>query len=183
MSAEMIEPSKPSRRRAGEGMSGMEYLQALVHGDLLLPPMVQLMGFTLTLVEEGRAVLTVTPGRQHDNNSGITHGGLAATLLDSAMGIAVHSTLPAGAGFTTLDLTVHYVATVTDETGPVLGEGRVLHRGGRTATAEGRMTRVKDGRLLAHATTTGLLTLPQRPSQGVHIGASTAPSSGGEDAA
>jgi uncharacterized protein (TIGR00369 family) len=90
---------------------------------------------------------------------GITHGGVAATLLDSAMGRAVQSRLPDGASFTTVDLTVHYVATVTRQTGPIRAEGRVVHRGGRIATAEGRMTRVAEGRLLAHASTTCLLTL------------------------
>jgi uncharacterized protein (TIGR00369 family) len=139
--------------------SGREALEAVMRGDVAPPPMGVLMGMQLVLVEEGRAVFTLTPGEQHDNPMGITHGGMAATLLDSAMGCAVQSTLPAGAGFTTLDLTVHYVATVTRDTGLVLAEGHVVHRGGRTATAEGRITRVADGRLLAHATTTCLLSL------------------------
>jgi uncharacterized protein (TIGR00369 family) len=141
-------------------MSGREFLEAVMRGDAAPPPMGVLMGMQLILVEEGRAVFTLTPGEQHDNPMGITHGGMAATLLDSAMGCAVQSTLPAGGGFTTLDLTVHYVATVTRDTGPVLAEGHVVHRGGRTATAEGRITRVADGRLLAHATTTCLVSLP-----------------------
>jgi uncharacterized protein (TIGR00369 family) len=141
-------------------MSGRESLEAMMRGDVAPPPMGVLMGMDLLLVEEGRAVFTLTPGVEHDNPMGITHGGMAATLLDSAMGCAVQSTLPAGGGFTTLELTVHYVATVTRETGPVIAEGRVVHRGGRTATAEGRVRRVADGRLLAHATTTCLLTLP-----------------------
>ena len=141
-------------------MSGRESLEAMMRGDVPPPPMGVLMGMQLVLVEEGRAVFILTPGEQQDNPMGITHGGLAATLLDSAMGCAVQSTLAAGGGFTTLDLTVHYVATVTRGTGPVLAEGHVVHRGGRTATAEGRITRVADGHLLAHATTTCLLGLP-----------------------
>jgi len=141
-------------------MSGRESLEAVMRGDAAPPPMGVLKGMQLILVEEGRAVFTLTPGEQHDNPMGITHGGMAATLLDSAMGCAVQSTLPVGGGFTTLDLTVHYVATVTRDTGPVLAEGHVVHRGGRTATAEGRITRVADGRLLAHATTTCLVSLP-----------------------
>jgi len=145
-------------------MSGIESLEAVMRGDVPPPPMGELMGMTLILVEEGRTVFTLTPGGRHDNPMGITHGGAAATLLDSAMGCAVQSTLPAGGGFTTLDLTVHYVATVTRETGPVLAEGHIVHRGGRTATAEGRLTRVADGRLLAHATTTCLLTPPAQAS-------------------
>ena len=147
-------------RGMGTGMSGIEYLEAVLAGELPPPPMAELMGMSLVLVEEGRAVFTLTPGERHDNPMGITHGGVAATLLDSAMGCAVQSTLPAGGRFTTLDLTVQYVATVTRATGPVLAEGHVVHRGGRTATAEGRITRVADGRLLAHASTTCLLTLP-----------------------
>jgi len=128
--------------------------------------MAELLGTELVLVVEGRAVFSFTPSARHDNPMGITHGGVAATLLDSAMGCAVQSTLPSGAGFTTLDLNVHYVATVTRATGPVLAEGHVVHRGGRTATAEGRMIRVADGRLLAHASTTCMLTLPaQAPAE------------------
>jgi uncharacterized protein (TIGR00369 family) len=146
-------------------MSGLEYLRAVMRGEIPPPPMAELLGTELSLVEQGRAVFTLTPGARHDNPMGITHGGVAATLLDSAMGCAVQSTLPSGAGFTTLDLTVHYVATVTRETGPIVAEGHVVHRGGRTATAEGRITRVADGRLLAHASTTCLLTLPaQEPA-------------------
>jgi uncharacterized protein (TIGR00369 family) len=141
-------------------MSGIESLRAMMRGDIPPPPMGELMGMELVVVEEGRTVFTLTPGARHDNPMGITHGGMAATLLDSAMGCAVQSTLPAGGGFTTLDLTVHYVATVTRGTGPVRAEAHVVHRGGRIATAEGRVTRVADGRLVAHATTTCLLTLP-----------------------
>ena len=141
-------------------MPGIEFLRALMRGDVPPPPMVALMGMSIVLVEEGRVVFTVTPGEQHYNPSGIVHGGLAATLLDSAMGSAVHSTLAAGAGSTSLELKVNFVGTVTRDTGPLLGEGRVVHRGGSTATAEGRVTRVADGRLLAHGTTTCLLTRP-----------------------
>jgi uncharacterized protein (TIGR00369 family) len=149
-------------------MSGREYLEAVMRGEIPPPPMGKLLEMQLVLVEDGRTVFTMTPGIRHDNPMAITHGGVAATLLDSAMGCAVQSTLPAGAGFTTLDLTVHYVATVTRETGPILAESRVVHRGGRTATAEGRMTRVADGRLLAHASTTCLLSLAaQAPAQEV----------------
>src|SRR5205807_1067745 len=143
-----------------EPRGGIDQLNALLRGEVAPPPMGELMGMTLILVEEGRVVFGVTPGRRHENPMGITHGGVAATLLDSAMGCAVQSTLPDGASFTTVDLTVHYVATVTRQTGPIRAEGRVLHRGGRIATAEGRMTRVADGRLLAHASTTCLLMLP-----------------------
>jgi uncharacterized protein (TIGR00369 family) len=85
---------------------------------------------------------------------------LAATLLDSAMGCAVHSTLPAGAGYTTLELKVNFVRPITSETGRILCEGTVVHRGGRVATAEGRVFAEADGALLAHGTTTCLIFSP-----------------------
>lgn len=161
MQRALVEPAGTVEVARGAGaMSGLEYLDAVMRGELPPAPIAELLGMALILAEEGRAVFSLTPDRRHDNPMGITHGGATATLLDAAMGCAVQSTLPAGAAFTTLDLTVHYVAAVTHRTGPILAEGRVLHRGGRTATAEGRVTRVSDGRLLAHATTTCLITLP-----------------------
>jgi uncharacterized protein (TIGR00369 family) len=169
MQAALVDPSGAPRRhvelevaRGAGDMSGLEYLQAVLRGEFPPPPIGELVGMSLILAEQGRAVFMLTPGPQHANPMGTTHGGIGATLLDSAMGCAVQSTLPAGATFTTLDLTVHYTGAMTPATGPVLAEGRILHRGGRTATAEGRVTRVADGRLLAHATTTCLLTLPRR---------------------
>jgi uncharacterized protein (TIGR00369 family) len=151
--------------RLAQALPGIEFLRALLRGEVPPPPMGALMGMSLILVEEGRVVFMVTPGEQHYNPIGMVHGGLAATLLDSAMGCAVQSTLPAGAGFSTLELKINYVGAVTRETGPLLGEGRVLHRGGSIATAEGRVTRVADGRLVAHGTTTCLLTRPTQPSR------------------
>lgn len=82
---------------------------------------------------------------------------LAATLLDSAMGVAIHSTLPAGTGYTTLETKFNLVRAITLETGEIRAEGRVLHRGGRVGTADGRVTRVSDGKLLAHGTSTCLI--------------------------
>jgi uncharacterized protein (TIGR00369 family) len=143
--------------RLAHEMRGIDFLRAWLRGEVPPPPIGALMGISLDLVEEGRVVLSVTPGEQHYNPIGIVHGGLVATLLDSAMGTAVQSTLAAGVGHTTLELSVNFVGAVTRDTGPLLCEGRVLHRGGRTATAEGRVTAVADGRLLAHGTTTCLL--------------------------
>jgi uncharacterized protein (TIGR00369 family) len=89
--------------------------------------------------------------------TGTVHGGLAATLLDSAMGCAVHSTLPDGSGYTTLELKVNYTRPITVATGRILCEGTVVHRGGRVATAEGRLWAERSGKLLAHGTTTCLI--------------------------
>jgi len=138
---------------AARGLSGLEYLRKIVAGELPRPPISALMNFGLAELEEGRAVFTVEPAEYHYNPIGVVHGGLAATLLDSAMGCAVHSTLPAGAGYTTLEIKVNYVRPLTAETGEVRAEARVIHVGGRTATAEGRVVD-RAGKLYAHATTT-----------------------------
>jgi uncharacterized protein (TIGR00369 family) len=116
-----------------------------------------LIGFEPVEAEEGRVVFACVPGHQHYNPIGTVHGGLAATLLDSAMGCAVHTTLPAGAGYTTLELKVNFTRPITSETGRVLCEGSVVHRGGRVATAEGRVVAEGSGKLLAHGTTTCLI--------------------------
>ena len=150
--------------RLAHEMRGMDFLRGWLRGEIPPPPIAALMGISLDLVEERRVVFSVTPGEQHYNPIGTVHGGLVATLLDSAMACAVQSTLAAGAGQTTLELSVNFVVAVTRDTGPLLGEGRVLHRGGRTATAEGRVTAVADGRLLAHGTTTCLITRPEKAS-------------------
>jgi len=96
------------------------------------------------------------PGERHYNPLGTVHGGIAATLLDSAMGVAVHTTLDEGQTYTTLELNVNYVGAMTQDTGPVVATGSVIHRGGRVATAEARLTDA-DGRLLAHGTSTCLI--------------------------
>jgi len=124
---------------AGRGLSGLEYLQKIVAGELPRPPIGALMNFNITELSEGRAVFTVEPAEYHYNPIGVVHGGLAATLLDSAMGCAVHSTLPAGGGYTTLEIKVNYIRPMTAETGRVRCEAKVIHVGGRTASAEGRV--------------------------------------------
>ena len=116
----------------------------------------QLIGFDLTEVDKGRAVFEGTPRFEHYNPLGTVHGGYAATLLDSCMGCSVHTTLPKGTGYTTLEFKVSLVRAVTADTGPVRAEGKVITSGRRVATAEGRLTDA-DGRLLAHATTTCLV--------------------------
>ena len=141
---------------AGRGLSGLEYLQKIVAGELPRPPIGALMNFNITELSEGRAVFTVEPAEYHYNPIGVVHGGLAATLLDSAMGCAVHSTLPAGGGYTTLEIKVNYIRPMTAETGRVRCEAKVIHVGGRTASAEGRVVD-ESGKLYAHGTTTCII--------------------------
>jgi uncharacterized protein (TIGR00369 family) len=141
----------------GREMSGLDFMRALADGELSPPPIGDLMGFTLVEVEEGYALFRGEPGEQHLNPIGSVHGGFAATLLDSALGCAVHTTLPAGIGYSTLELSVNLVRGITPATGPVLAQGRVLHTGRRTATAEATLTAERGGALLAHGTTTCLI--------------------------
>ena len=138
-------------------MPGREFLEAIRDGLLPAAPIQELMGFRLVEVEEGRVAFRAEPGEQHYNPIGVVHGGLAATLLDSAMGASVHSTLPLGTGYSTLETKFNLVRAVTADSGPILAEGRVVHRGSRVATAEGRIVREADGKLLAHGTSTCLV--------------------------
>jgi uncharacterized protein (TIGR00369 family) len=138
-------------------MTGLELLRAIAAGDAPGAPIADLLGFEPVEAEEGRVLFAAVPGPQHYNPIGTVHGGLAATLLDSAMGCAVHSTLGEGVGYTTLELKVNFTRPITSDTGRVLCEGTVVHRGGRVATAEGRVIAERDGKLLAHGTTTCLI--------------------------
>lgn len=141
---------------AARSMTGMEYLRAMIAGEYPPPPIAHTLGFTLAEVEEGRAVFTLEPAEYHYNPIGMVHGGVAATLLDSAMGCAVHSMLPAGVGYTTLEIKLNMLRAVTVDTGPIRCEGTLLHLGRTTALAEAKMTDAA-GRLLAHATSTCML--------------------------
>ncbi len=141
---------------AGRGLSGLEYLRKIVEDELPRPPISALINFGLVELSEGHAVFAVEPAEYHYNPIGVVHGGLAATLLDSAMGCAVHSMLPAGVGYTTLEIKVNYIRAMTVETGLVRCEAKLIHLGGRTATAEGRILD-EDGKLYAHGTTTCLI--------------------------
>jgi uncharacterized protein (TIGR00369 family) len=137
-------------------MSGLELLQGMIAGRFPGPPIMQLFGFRIAEVESGRAVFESVPEFKHYNPLGTVHGGYAATLLDSCMGCAVHSTLPKGVGYTTLEFKVSLIRALTVDTGPVRAEGKTISSGRRVATAEGRLTDAR-GRLLAHATTTCLV--------------------------
>jgi uncharacterized protein (TIGR00369 family) len=138
---------------AGLEMSGLQCIRAIVDGTLAPPPIARLLDFTIVEAEEGRAVFAMEPAEWMYNPIGSVHGGVAATLLDSCMGCAVHTTLPAGVAYTTGDLQVRYIRAMGDTTGRVLAEGRILHRGRRTATAEGRLFAESDETLIAHGTT------------------------------
>ncbi len=137
-------------------LGGLPLLEAWVSGELPQPPICALMNFRLTEVGEGRAVFTATPEEYHYNPMGSVHGGLAATLIDSATGLAVMSALPAGVGWTTLDLNVTFVRGMTKDTGPVRCEARLVHRGARVMTAEARLSDGQ-GRLYAHGAATCLV--------------------------
>ena len=137
-------------------MRGLDFLVAIRDEELPPAPIQRLLDFALTEVDEGRVVFTAQPGEQHYNPIGVVHGGVAATLLDSAMGAAVHSTLAQGQGYTTLETKFNLVRPVTSETGPIAAEGRVVNRGRQVATAEGFLRDGND-KLLAHGTSTCLV--------------------------
>jgi uncharacterized protein (TIGR00369 family) len=141
---------------AGVKLSGIDYMRELIAGRIAPPPIMKLLGYSLAKVEEGLAVFECQPGEQHYNPIGVVHGGLAMTLLDSAMGCAVHTRLPHGKGYTTLEVKINLVRAITLQTGPVRASGRVIHLGGKTATAEGRLEDA-EGKLYAHGTTTCIL--------------------------
>jgi uncharacterized protein (TIGR00369 family) len=145
-----------SALETGKGLAGLAYLTAIRDGRLPPPPVAALIGFHLAEVAEGRAVFVFEPGEHHYNPLGSVHGGVVATLLDSAMGCAVHSTLPRGRFYTTLEIKVNYVRAVTAAAGELRAEGTVIHVGRQAATAEARLVDAS-GKLYAHATTTCLV--------------------------
>ena len=137
-------------------LSGVEVFEAIFAGRLPPPPMCETLDFVPIHVAHGEAVFQGRPQRRHYNPLGTVHGGWFATLLDSAVGCAVHATLPVGKGYTTLELKVNMVRALTDRTPLVRAEGKVIHAGRQVATAEGRIVDA-DGKLYAHATTTCLI--------------------------
>ena len=144
------------------GLSGLEVMRAMLAGTLPYAAIARTLDFTIVEVAEGRAVFQGTPLARHLNPLGTVHGGWIATLLDSALGCAVHTRLPAGRGYTTAELGVNYVKAVTPRVPRVRAEGRVIHCGRQLATAEARVVGA-DGTLYAHATTTCLV-FEQRPA-------------------
>jgi uncharacterized protein (TIGR00369 family) len=137
-------------------MSGLEFVRGLADGTLPLNTIARTLGYDVVEAESGRVIVTAEPTADHLNPAGTVHGGLAATILDSCMGLAIQSTLDKGAGSTTLEFKISFVRPITPETGPIRAEGTVLNRGRRIGIADGRVTDSK-GRLLVHGTTTCLI--------------------------
>jgi uncharacterized protein (TIGR00369 family) len=138
-------------------MDRLTALRAMISGELPPPPIASAMGFRLLEVEPGRAVFGLEPAEWMYNPMGIVHGGVAATILDTCMGVAVASTLPDGVGHTTSDLQVRYVRPLTAESGRLLAEGTVIHGGQRTVVCEGKVTVEATRKLAAHGTSAYLL--------------------------
>lgn len=150
------EPAMPRGvppRAVLRAMSGKDFLTAIAEGRLPTPPIAETLHFRLVSVEQGKVVFEGLPGPAFYNPIGTVHGGYAATLLDSCMACAVHSTLAIGQGYTTLELKVNLVRALTENTGPVSAIGTTIHVGRTTATAEGRLVDAA-GKLYAHGTTT-----------------------------
>ena len=123
----------------GAGLSGMEFFAAMVEGRVPAPPIMQTLDFSGFSYDEGRVTVRLTPQEFHYNPLGSVHGGVFAALLDTVCGCAVHSKLPAGVIYTSLDLSVKFLRPVAVATGPITAEGSVVHLGRRTALAEARI--------------------------------------------
>jgi uncharacterized protein (TIGR00369 family) len=154
---EWDEPSSPDRIDAT--LSGLEYLEAIARGDAPGAPIASTLGFEIDDVGHGSATFSVVPAEYHYNPIGTVHGGLAATLLDSALGCAVQTVLPAGTNYTTLELKVNFVRPITADTGRLFCRAQVIHVGRRVGTAEARLED-EAGRLYAHGTTTCMVFTP-----------------------
>jgi uncharacterized protein (TIGR00369 family) len=144
---------------AAQRLTGMEMLSAIIEGRLDPPPVADLLGMRLVHVEPSRATFEFDPGEYMYNPLGMVHGGILTVLLDSAMGCAFHTGLPAGVSYTTLELKVNFVRPVTLASGPMRAEGWVLHAGSRVATTESRLVD-RDDKLYAHASSTLLVLRP-----------------------
>ncbi len=143
--------------RAGAELNGLDYMRAVSAGEFPPPPIAVLLRMGPVEVEEGWVAFEGEPGEEHYNPIGTVHGGYAATLLDSAIGCAVHTTLPAGSAYSSLTLEAKFVRAITRDTGRVRAEAQVLHRGRRQATAEARLYDAETGKLVAHGTGTCLI--------------------------
>lgn len=142
---------------AGAQMAGLDYVRAIQSGQIPPPPIAVVMNFSIEELEEGRAVFVGEPGEEHYNPIGVVHGGYASTILDSALGCSVHTTCPAGVGYTSQTLEVKYLRPITRDTGAVRADSVVVYKGRKTATAEAKLTSVETGKLLATGSSTCLL--------------------------
>jgi uncharacterized protein (TIGR00369 family) len=147
--------------RLAPSMSGLEYLQAMVRGEVPPPPIAALLNMTIAEVSAGRVVFQLEPAEYHYNPIGSVHGGVACTIFDSAMGCAVHSQLPAGVTYTTLEIKVNFLRPLTARTGQISCVGTAIYVGGRMATAEGQLVD-SAGKLYGHATTTCMIFRPDQ---------------------
>lgn len=141
-------------------MSGTEYINAVRAGDMPVSPMLKLLDIHGREWHEGYALFTVVPQEFHYNPMGIAHGGLACALLDTAMAVAVMTMLPQGLGYVTLEIKINFTKPMLNESGEMRAEGRAIHVGSKTATADGRIIDA-NGVIYAHGTTTLLLTRPE----------------------
>jgi uncharacterized protein (TIGR00369 family) len=141
---------------AGQTMSGRDFLDAILRGELPSPPICHLVDFTFDRVDDGRVEMVLTPQESQYNPIGSVHGGIIATVLDSVMAAAVQTKLPVGRAYTTLEIKVNYLRGVNRETGPMTAVGSVIHLGRRTAMAEASLSDA-GGKLYAQASTTCLL--------------------------
>ena len=141
---------------AGRGRVGLDFLESMIAGEVPPPPIASLLGMSLVEVEHGRAVFTLTPDESMYNPIGVVHGGIVCTLLDSALGCALHTTLPAGKGYTSVEIKVNYLKGVTPESGLLTATGRVVRAGARVGFTEGEVLDAS-GALVATASSTLLL--------------------------
>jgi uncharacterized protein (TIGR00369 family) len=146
-------PPAPFPAELTQTRSGLEQLEALRDRTIAMPPMLALMNMRLLEASKGRVAFAATPEPRHTNPQGTIHGGFTATVLDSAMGCAVLTLLPANTGHTTLEFKINLVRPILPETGELRAEAWVVHGGRRVFTAEGRLL-TADGKLLAHGSTT-----------------------------
>ena len=142
---------------AGAELPGLEYMRAIAAGEVPPPPIAVTMNFALIEVGEGRAIFEGEPGEEHYNPIGVVHGGYASTLLDSALGCAVHTTLPKGSAYTTQAIEVKFVRPITRDTGRVRVEAEVVHGGRRQAVSEAKLVEADSGKLLATGTSTCMI--------------------------
>jgi uncharacterized protein (TIGR00369 family) len=142
---------------AGAQLAGIDYVRAIQSGEIPPPPIAVVMNYSIAEIEVGRAVFEGAPGEEHYNPIGVVHGGYASTILDSALGCAVHTTCAEGEGYTSQTLEVKYLRPITRDTGPVRCEAEVIHRGRKTATSEARLIAKDSGKLLATGTSTCLI--------------------------
>lgn len=145
---------------AGRKLSGLDYMRGVQNRVQPAPPIASTLNFTLLKVDEGDVTFACTPSEIHYNPIGMVHGGLAATLIDSATGCAVHTQLPAGVGYTTINLSVDYIKAITVESGDIQCRGKVVKSGGRVAIADAVVTDAK-GTVYARGSATCLIIRPE----------------------